>query len=147
MFEAKTKNIIMAVTVVAILAGGVYLYFSGIQPDSRSGGAETAAEEDGAAKKQRQAEMVRAYEDSFKPLFSEYAAALDSENKIAGEDVDRIKAGLLELKVPAEFKNLHLDFMLALVKMRDLAAAGRGGDKAEGRKTVSRIKADYLWLN
>jgi hypothetical protein len=86
------------------------------------------------------------YKAGTKNILTDYSALLLSDN-LSLEIVETDKNKLLGLKVPAEFKDLHLNFVLAVSKMEDYLKNGKDEDKAASQRMISEIKANYVWLN
>lgn len=63
------------------------------------------------------------------------------------DEVKRAKNEFLSLKVPAEFKDLHLKLVLAMVKMENFFLSGTNEEKAASRELIGQIKANYSWIN
>lgn len=92
------------------------------------------------------AKLEKDYEDNFKRIFSQFAQ-LASEEKINKEIVGTIKNETLALKVPTKYKDLHIDFVLALVKMENYFSGGDNKEEAASLDAIKRIQENYLWLN
>lgn len=86
------------------------------------------------------------YKTGTKNILTDYSALLESNN-LNLEIVEADKNKLLDLKVPGQFKDLHLNFVLAVSKMEDYLKNGKEEDKADSQRMISEIKADYVWLN
>lgn len=90
-------------------------------------------------------ELVRDYERRAKAAVNEYSGLEVKGNFTAGE-IQKVKDDLLGLKVPAEFKDLHVQLVLGLTKIEDSLAAGDAKIQAEGQKKIEQAKAAYAWL-
>ena len=81
--------------------------------------------------------------DSYRPQVKELFASFEvmaRDNSFTKEKIFELKNKLLGLKVPAEFKQLHLNFVQLLDKVE-------GEQKSAGLQTANQLKADYSWLN
>ena len=86
------------------------------------------------------------YKQKAKELFNIYDSLIknDSFNK---ENIAELKNKLLALTVPVKFKELHLQFVLALTGTENyLNQEGEEG-KNNSLDVVNQLKIDYSWLN
>jgi len=94
----------------------------------------------------KKAEALKSeYENNSSAIFSEYLELINSPT-VAAEEVYAVKQKFLDLKVPVEYKNLHLNLVLALVKMENYLRAGQESDKLESQQLISRAAVNYSWL-
>ncbi len=54
---------------------------------------------------------------------------------------------LTEIKVPTEFKDLHLDLLLALNKIDSYLNGRNEEERLAGLDLISQAKVNYEWLN
>jgi len=90
-------------------------------------------------------ELVRNYEARAKAAVSEYNG-LEVKGSFTADEIRKVKDELLGLKVPAEFKELHVQLVLGLTKIEDSLAAGDAKIRTEGQKKIEQAKATYTWL-
>jgi len=86
------------------------------------------------------------YKTKVKAIFALYEAR--AQNKAFSiENVSELKNQLLGLNVPAGFKNLHLNFVLALTRLEDYL--NRKDEQVENSsfQMFNQLKADNSWLN
>ena len=86
------------------------------------------------------------YKAEAKSILDGYSQ-LSNNNGIDINEVKQVKNNFLALKVPTKFKDLHLDLVLAMVKMENFLTSGANEEKIASQQIVSRIKANYAWIN
>lgn len=86
------------------------------------------------------------YEINFKNIFHNYLNLADN-NKLTADDLKKMQAQVLDLKVPSKYKNLHLEFVFALIKMEKYLETAEIQERDESQRIISKVKADYIWLN
>lgn len=86
------------------------------------------------------------YRVETKNILTDYSALLEANN-LSIDKVEADKNKLLDLKVPVQFKDLHLNFVLAVSKMEDFLKNGKSEDRDASRRMISEIKTNYIWLN
>jgi len=86
------------------------------------------------------------YKVSVTAAVKEYADA-SGKNNLTPEEVSKTKNQLLALKVPTQFKDLHISLIMAMVKMESYFTSGNQADKALAEKTISEVERNYSWLN
>jgi len=65
---------------------------------------------------------------------------------VSAEQVASIKAELLNLKVPAEFKNLHLDLVFAMTKMENYLTDNSFEEKIASQQLINQARVNHAWL-
>lgn len=91
-------------------------------------------------------ERVLNYQSRVKEIFNDYSGLNLSEG-LTKEKTTELKGKLLDLKVPAEFKQLHVNFVLALTHLENYLSGRQTQEKILSRQIIEQIKADYGWLN
>lgn len=86
------------------------------------------------------------YQFNMATISKEYIK-LEKNNEIVIEKVLEIKKQALDLKVTEEFKDLHLDIILALDKMIKFLEEGNIAKKSEKQEINNEIKAHFNLLN
>jgi len=86
------------------------------------------------------------YKEQVKLIFARYLELVEGES-YSYEQISIIKSELLNLKVPTKFKDLHLDLVFIMTKMEDYLTEGSEAARTESQQLVSRVKANYMWLN
>jgi len=89
-------------------------------------------------------------ENDYKPKAKEVFIAYEELIKNSSfnkENIAELKNKLLDLKVPAKFKELHIQFVLALTKIENYLNQKDEQEKSASLQTVNQLKADYSWLN
>lgn len=79
-------------------------------------------------------------------ILSDYSRLIEKK-EITASEIQSIKNRLLNLTVPAEFKDLHVNLILALTKMGDYSASKDEAEKSESERLISQAKEDFAWLN
>ncbi len=90
-------------------------------------------------------QLETSYKEQVKPIMVRYSELIKGNYTI--DQVTQIKNKLLGLKMPAKFKNLHINLVLALTKMEDYLTNGENSQKVASQQIISQAKADYVWLN
>jgi len=86
------------------------------------------------------------YQPKVKAVFTAYGNLIKDNDFSAGK-IAELKDKLLGLKVPAKFKDLHIRFILALIKAENYLNNKIEQEKSDSLKAVEQLKADYNWLN
>lgn len=63
------------------------------------------------------------------------------------DDIKILRDGLLDLKVPAEFKELHLDLVMAIIKMENFLENNYLEDGVASQEIIKKSLESYPWLN
>lgn len=108
--------------------------------------AQTPPQNEGAVEKVDLEQLEKNYKKEVKIILADYSALI-KEGEPAKEAIISIKEKLLGLKVPAEFKDLHLNLVLAVAKMAESANEANANGKEAGAKLIQDLKAKYVWLN
>jgi hypothetical protein len=90
--------------------------------------------------------LEKYYEENFKKIFGEFEKSAGDE-KLNIEEVKKIKEKALALKVPTKFKDLHINFILALAKMENYFNKGDDKEKIASLDAIKAIRENNLWLN
>lgn len=89
--------------------------------------------------------------DSYRDGLSQVVKAFEERMAAAGDDVQRLRAvqtalsGVLALRVPTEFKNLHLALAVAFSEMENTLESG-GHDLTQPTANIFELKQAYPWL-
>jgi len=86
------------------------------------------------------------YKEGTRGILSQYLKII-SGDEITVEQIENIRNQLLDLKVPTEFKDLHLNLVLALTKMETYLEKGDIDEKINSQQLISQAKANYKWLS
>lgn len=92
---------------------------------------------------------LAALNEEYRGGISEALAEFSALKEGADLDVSRIeeiKNKALDLRVPGEFKDLHLDFVLAMVRIEDFIQTGSEEAKIAGEELIEKIKSSYPWI-
>ncbi len=91
------------------------------------------------------AELRANYQASAREILVAYEN-LTATGEATVERVRETKAALLELVVPAEYKDLHLGLVLALIKIETYLTTGEEEAAVDGRQLIEQAKLKYEWL-
>lgn len=97
----------------------------------------------------QEVELVDA--DSYRDDLSQVVKVFEERMAAAGDDVERLQAvqtallGVLALRVPTEFKNIHLALAVALSEMENTLESG-GHDLTQPIQKIAELKQAYPWL-
>ncbi|MBU4347020.1 hypothetical protein L6249_03315 [Candidatus Parcubacteria bacterium] len=90
--------------------------------------------------------LKKSYKAKTKVILANYLRIAQDET-INIESVKQTKEQLLSLKVPIEFKELHLNLVLALDEMEDYLENGDEADKRKSQEMIEQEKTKHEWLN
>ncbi|MBU0722451.1 hypothetical protein KKA93_03285 [Patescibacteria group bacterium] len=86
------------------------------------------------------------YKPKAKEIFTAYQS-LTENNSFTNKNIMELKNKLLDLKVPVKFKELHIQFVLALIKMENYLSQKDEQEKSDSSQAINQLKVDYNWLN
>ncbi|MBI4779316.1 hypothetical protein HY797_02600 [Candidatus Falkowbacteria bacterium] len=89
-------------------------------------------------------------ENGYKLKTKEFLSAYENlikADSLAEKDIMELKNKLLDLRVPLEFKELHMRFILALNSMENYLSQKDEQGKSDSLQAFNQLKADYSWLN
>lgn len=72
---------------------------------------------------------------------------LSEADGLTAEKITELKSKILALKVPAKFKELHINFILALTKLENYLIREDDREKISSQEMSDQLQADYNWLN
>lgn len=141
----KTKIFIFFIIILLIIA----VYFAVISKPAK----QDQAEKQNDAKTNNVVDAMlnldllkKNYKAETKVILANYLRIAQDET-INIESVKRTKEQLLSLKVPTEFKELHLNLVLALDEMEDYLENGDEADKRKSQEMIEQEKTKHEWLN
>ncbi len=135
----KKIKILLVLSVVAISAVSYLIITS--KPVNNTGKQANKEQEKVDLKK-----LEEEYKAGTKNILADYSTLLEDKD-LSLDKVEVDKNKLLGLKVPGQFKDLHLNFVLAVSKMEDYLKTGKSEDRAASQRMIGEIKANYIWLN
>ncbi len=91
--------------------------------------------------------LTKAYQMEVKVILNNYLRQAQDESLITVDDVSRTKNSFLALKMPVQFKDLHLNLVLAMDKMEDYLVDGDEVKLRESQELIKQAKDEYEWLN
>jgi len=100
-------------------------------------------------KKVAQVDLVKLeadYKNSFRGIYNNYNKLIGT-NKFTADQLVIIRDQLLTLRVPGQFKELHIDFIFAVSKMERFIIDGELNEKIASEELITKIKANNTWLN
>lgn len=134
----KIKLLLLA-TVILVVGSAASAYF--LSSSKISGSAEQKE-----APKVDQAALEDNYKIKAKSVVSDFAASMQSGQFAAGK-IEQSREILLGLTVPAKFKDLHIELVLALDRMDEFVKTGDASKKTISEEMIAKAKANYEWLN
>ncbi len=138
-----TKNIkILIFSLLILFLLVLYLIFTSGSIKETSVPADTAEQ----IKKDDMVLLENDYKSKTKEFFGAYENLI-KDNNFTEENVTELKNKLLNLMVPVKFKELHIQFVLALTKMENYFRQKDEQEKSDSLRAVNQLKADYSWLN
>lgn len=94
----------------------------------------------------RQIEIEEQYKESIKHIFPELEDMNDA-NSLDNGKLQDIKGDLLDLKVTKEYKELHVNMIMAVDGYINFLDTGDKNQADNSRKIVMEIKRSNSWLN
>lgn len=91
------------------------------------------------------AAMSEEYKEGISGAFAEFSNLNESAD-LSVTQIKEIKNRALDLKLPGEFRGLHIDFILALTRMEDFLETGAEDARIAGEDLIEKIKSNYPWL-
>jgi len=86
------------------------------------------------------------YKEKARTTLAGYSAIAAGGNFTRAE-ISKIKDDFLAIKgMPGEFKDLHLQLVMALIQIEDSLISGDQKALAEGQKKINEAKAANIWL-
>jgi hypothetical protein len=101
--------------------------------------------QDKSSKKIDLSKMEDDYRSEIKIRFSEIYTYLTSAAFDSGK-LESIKSGILSLRVPVKYKDLHLELVLAIDKMENFEKYGKMDDKKNSLKILDQVKNENKWI-
>lgn len=74
-------------------------------------------------------------------------ASLSGGAELDAAEIERIRNELLALKVPTQFRSLHLDLVMAMARLKVFIDDGKQEDRAAAEKAILEAKREFAWLN
>ncbi|MDD5290827.1 MAG: hypothetical protein PHZ04_01800 [Patescibacteria group bacterium] len=130
---------ILIVLLVIILALFLYLVLTSRPLD---GGAGVKANNQANEIKEK---LISDYKNNASRILTDYWQLAEGKD-IPVEEGEYLKNRLLELKVPADFKELHLNLVMALTKLNNYLENGDEEEKEESEQMVNQSASEYDWL-
>ena len=138
--EKKAKILIFLLSILLLLV--LYLIFTSESVK------ETASPDNsgGPTKQDNSAMLENDYKLKAKEFFTAYETLIKN-NGFTEENLTELKNKLLGLKVPVQFKEPHIKFVLALTRMENYLSQKDEREKSDSFQAINQLKADYSWLN
>jgi hypothetical protein len=86
------------------------------------------------------------YTREISKFYSEYLLIQKKEN-VTNKDLLEIEDKLLALKVPTEFKELHIKFILAISKMKQYLENNDEKKLEDSKNIIKEIKLNNSWID
>ncbi len=135
----KNIKLIIVVTALIIISATVFLYLNTQELTLNDQAGQFSRKVDIA-------ELERNYKKDMAAIYKDISLLIDS-GKMEEENVDQLRDRLLAMRVPKEYKDLHIGMVLALDKIDKYAEQGSGDSKAEGEKMIEELNQKYNWIN
>jgi len=92
-----------------------------------------------------QREMRISYEAAIKEEILEIKALFEDQSLDAGK-IREVKQDLLGMRVPAEYRDLHIKIVQALDKLEQYITDGKEAEKSESEKMMEELALRYKWI-
>ncbi len=133
--KTKNKIIISIIAVALLLISYLFLTAKKISFDGQSTKANASTEI-----------FQKTYQEKVADILDDYLR-LDKESGLDLGTVIQTKESLIALKVPKEFKELHMNLLLAINKMEDFFENNNLEDKKESQDIIKNELENNKWLN
>lgn len=90
-------------------------------------------------------EMRTEYEADIKNVTAEMEEALQSE-QVPLSEVEEMKQKMFDMRVPGDYRDLHIQIVLAIDRLALFAADGEAASKAESRRMMDEVALKYKWI-
>lgn len=143
-----SKNIIIAIVVFVCIVAALAYFFGqtgSISTEDRSAtevGEQSRSVSSSASVRMNSSE----YQSGVKDVFSRLRA-IENGGQVDKESLMGIKNDFLALRVPAEFKDLHLQILLAISDVEKFIDKNDESGLLDSRKAISILGETYSWLN
>jgi hypothetical protein len=145
LFKYMSKNFKILLFLIAFGITAILVWIIVIGQNSDDGFMEKINNKEKSEVKVDLEKMRKEYKEGIGEAFAEFSVLKDNAD-LTVPRVEKIKNQALDLKVPSEFKDLHLDFVLAMVRMEDFIQTGSEEAKTTGEELIEKIKGNYPWL-
>jgi hypothetical protein len=127
----KLKDFLVALIILAIIIAVFWL----IHPDWLFGDKDDA----GRSLEAEQAVLAENYEVEIQKIIAEYNN-LVANNNLSPDRADSLKERLLNLRVPSEYRDGHVNLVLSLDSMKSYLSGQEIGDKIKGLDFLNEAK-------
>ena len=90
--------------------------------------------------------LEKEYKEDVVDIFNDYSALIQGD-EWSVRQLEEIKNRLLDLKVPTSLKDLHLNFVLAVVKMESYLQSNEEKDRIDSETLINDLEEDFDWLS
>ena len=91
--------------------------------------------------------LEKIYKKEVKVVLNNYLRQAQEPSLITKPFVNQTKNSLLALMMPVQFKELHLNLVLAMDRMIEYLDSNNENQLEESQKIIKQAKEDYEWLN
>ncbi|MEA3463861.1 MAG: hypothetical protein U9R14_02200 [Patescibacteria group bacterium] len=145
------RTILFIFLIVVLLAMVVYLIAGPIiDNQNQTIGRKQAADQNNNQQANKLVDiglLAKTYKTEVKVILNNYLRQIQDKSILTAEYTKQIKSQLLDLKMPTEFKDLHLNLVLALDKMEDYLINGGEEKLQDSQELINQVKEEYEWLN
>jgi len=95
------------------------------------------------------AKLESDYKNNLKPIFNDFEKIFNNTNASSTdiEKIAKLKVELIKLKVPEQFKKLHLELVFAFSDAINFFENNQKDKKKEIISLIQKSKENYKWLN
>ena len=95
------------------------------------------------------AKLESDYKNNLKPIFNDFEKIFNNTNASSTdiEKIAKLKVELIKLKVPEQFKKLHLELVFAFSDAINFFENNQKDKKKEIISLIQKSKENYRWLN
>ena len=86
------------------------------------------------------------YESNMHTIYKGFSQLVNADTSDLNQ-INDYKGKTLELRLPPEYKDLHIQMILAINKLENFIKTGKREDKLASQKIINDLNVKYTWLN
>jgi len=139
----KDKKMLLIFIIVLLVVVGII--FAANQDRRKEFVSESAAGNQDKTK-ENNVKIEEEYRSGVRKVFSKLVE-FEKKDEKSTATISEIKTELLNLRVPKEYKNLHVNILFSILKIEQYVSGGNPKEKAESEQYINRAKEENPWLN
>lgn len=138
------KNFKIILILLAVVITVILILVVVLSQNPENNFLEKIGDKENSEEKVDLAALSEEYKEGISEALAEFSD-LSETSELNVPRIEEIKNKVLNLKLPPEFKNLHLNFILAMARMEDYLSTGAEEAKLTAVDMIEKIKSDYPW--